>query len=525
MPQAVCVKKQKANNCRTSGKSGKKIIRRSYTPISDALAQPQVFADTELADGIKKHGLVNLFARCFRKERRSDAEPIAGILCALIVWPLLKVPSIHCFCSELCQFLTGRKDDSQRRQDILYGVMGREDINWRSFSRRVSMNVASQTDLGPVNQRTFVVDDSIKQRRGEKVEGSSRHWDHTEGRSVFGQQVVELGMAGEKGFLPIDRQIYMSSKGAVEKPIDKDFRDKRSAAARDMERALKEDKHNMFRRMLKDAIRKGYRAKCVVGDAWFGCKENIETALVCGLTAIFQMKRGKLQYRLHKADERTYTAKELYQKCQRRLKKENKHSLYKTHRMKAWINLETSPTKEERWHEIILVFSAPADNSGKETWVVFLCTDVDATAGQVLSIYALRWSIEVYFKEVKQNFGFLVEQSGRYQFSYASVHLASIRYTLLFEAMIRSGGLSYGEVRDKQSGQLQVLSYAGLMWQLFRTIIEGAMDGLVQTLGSEVIERVSQAIDEAIDSFLNRALQLEPNLIRSQLRAEAAGHL
>lgn len=519
------MKKKKANNGRTSGKSSKKVVRRSYTPISDALAQPQVFADTELADGINKHGLVNLFARCFRKQRRSDAEPIAGILCALIVWPLLKVSSIHCFCAELCQFLTGRKDDSQRRQDILYGVMGREDINWRNMSGKVSMNAASETDLGSVNQRAFVVDDSIKPRRGEKVEGSSRHWDHTEGRSVFGQQVVELGIAGEKGFLPIDRQIYMGSKGAVEKPLDKDFRDKRSAAARDMERALTEDKHGMFRRMLNGAIRKGHRAKYVIADAWFGCKENIEAALACGLTAIFQMKRGNLKYRLHKDGKRAYTAKELYTKCQRRLKQENKRSIYKTHRMKAWINLETDPAKEERWHEIILVFSAPANNSGNESWVVFLCTDVDATAGQVLSVYALRWSIEVYFKEVKQNFGFLAEQSGRYQFSYASVHLAAIRYTLLFEAMVRSGGLSYGEVRDKQSGQLQVLSYAGLMWQLFRTIIEGAMDGLVETLGSDVVERVSQEIDEAIESFLTRALQLEPNLIQSQLRAEAAGHL
>lgn len=519
------MKKQKANNCRKSGKSGKEVVRRSYTPISDALAQPQVFADTELADGIKNHGLVKFFARCFGKERRADAEPIAGILSALIVWPLLNLASIHCFCSELCQFLAGRKDDSQRRQDILYGVLGREDINWRSMSRKVSKDVVMQTDLGSVSQRAFVVDDSIKRRRGKKVEGSSHHWDHTEGRSVFGQQVVELGMAGEKGFLPIDRQIYMSSKGAVEKPEDRGFRDKRSAAARDMDRARGEDKHSMFRRMLKAAIKAGWKAKYVLGDAWFGCKENVETALACGLTAIYQMKRGKLQYRLHEDDERVYTAKQLYLKCQRRLKKENEHSLYKTHRMKVWINLETNPTKDERWHEIILVFSAPADNSGKDSWVVFLCTDVDATAGQVLSIYALRWSIEVYFKEVKQNFGFLAEQSGRYQFSYASVHLAAIRYTLLFEAMIKSGGLSYGEVRDKQSGKLQVLSYAGLMWQLFRNIIEGAMDGLAQTLGSETVERVTQAIDEAVESFLNRALQLEPSLIRSQQRAELAGHL
>ncbi|MEZ5327252.1 MAG: transposase [Verrucomicrobiales bacterium] len=97
--------------------------------------------------------------------------------------------------------------------------------------------VAAQNELGPVERRAFVIDDSIKTRRGKKVEGSSSHWDHTEGRTVRGQQVVELGIAGEAGFLPVDRQIFMGDKNAVHKPEDKDFSDKRNAAARDMARA------------------------------------------------------------------------------------------------------------------------------------------------------------------------------------------------------------------------------------------------------------------------------------------------
>ena len=81
---------------------------------------------------------------------------------------------------------------------------------------------------------------------------------------------------------------------------------------------------------------------------------------------------------------------------------------------------------------------------------------------KILQVYALRWSIEVYFKEIKQNLGFLKEQSGSYQFAYASVHLSAIRYVLLFDAMLRQGTLSYGEIRDRQTGQLQVLTYATL---------------------------------------------------------------
>jgi len=71
-------------------------------------------------------------------------------------------------------------------------------------------------------------------------------------------------------------------------------------------------------------------------------------------------------------------------------------------------------------------------------------------------------SIEVYFKEIKQHLGLRKEQSDRYQVAYASVHLAALRYLLLFEAMLRGGRLSYGEVRDRPSGQIS----CSWMWRL-----------------------------------------------------------
>ena len=109
------------------------------------------------------------------------------------------------------------------------------------------------------------------------------------------------------------------------------------------------------------------------------------------------------------------------------------------------------------------VFSAPVRSAPADKWVLFLCTAPSLSDYKILQTYALRWSIEVYFKEIKQHLGFLKEQSGRYQVAYASVHLAALRYLLLFEAMLRGGGLSYGEIRDRQSGQIQALTYAGLL--------------------------------------------------------------
>jgi hypothetical protein len=487
---------------------------RSYTPLSDALSQPLVFADTELAEGIERHSLAGLLRAAINRQRRSDAEPLPQVLCALLVWPLMKVKSLHCFCCELCQILAGQVC-------VLYDFLGREDINWRGLSSELARRVFHANDLGGASQRAFVVDDTSQARAGRKVEGTSCYFDHTEGRHRKGHQVLQLGLAAEKGFLPLEAQIVMGQKGAIDKPKAKPFRDQRSSAARDLRRAREHSKHQLFRQMLHRALRAGFRAAYVLADAWFGCKENINCCLENNLVGIFQMKRGLLAYRYH---GRAYTAHQLYGLIQRRMRPAHRRARFKTTSLIVSLNLQTEDRQPARWVEVRLVFSAPVRARSADTWVVFLCTHTQLTDTKILEVYALRWSIEVYFKEIKQNLGFLKEQSGRYQLAYASVHLAALRYLLLFEAMLRAGGLSYGQIRDRESGRLQTLTYAALLWQLFRALIEGALDGLVRDLGRKVIKKVLAVIDQSVEGFLNEALQISPQQISVQLKAEELGY-
>lgn len=488
---------------------------RSYTPLADALAQPLVFADTELSEGIQRHALVGLLVAALSRKRRADGEPLSHVLCALLVWPLLQVKSLHCFCAELCQFLAGQVS-------VLYDFLGREDVNWRGVSSALAWRVQQANDLGPRSQRAFVVDDTSQARAGRKVEGTSCYFDHTEGRHRKGHQVLQLGLAAEKGFLPVEAQLVTGQKGAIDKPKDKPFRDQRSAAARDMRRAREQSKHQKFREMLQRALRAGFRACYLLADAWFGCKENIACCLEHELVGIFQMKRGLLAYQYR---GRTYTAHQLYARVKRRMRPLNRRARFKTASLVVSLNLATEPGQPPRWVEVRLVFSAPVRTRSADTWVVFLCTDVTLSEAKILQVYALRWSIEVYFKEIKQHLGFLKEQSGRYQVAYASVHLAAMRYLLLFEAMLRAGQLNYGEIRDRESGRLQVLTYAALLWHLFRALIEGALDGLVRELGRKVVEKVLAAIDQTVEGFLNDALQISPQQVAVQLKAEELGDL
>jgi hypothetical protein len=488
---------------------------RSYTPLADALNQPLTFVDTELSAGIQRHSVAGRLRGVIGRQRRSDGEPLANVLCALLVWPLLKTKSLHSFCTELCQFLAGHVS-------VLYDFLGREDINWRGLSSGLARRVEQDNELGAPSRRAFVVDDTSQARAGRKVEGTSCYFDHTEGRTRKGHQVLQLGLASEKGFLPVEAQIVMGEKGAIDKPQDKPFRDQRSSAARDLRRALEQSKHQTFRDMLGRALRAGFGAAYVLADAWFGCKENIGCCLDHKLVGIFQMKRGNLAYQ-HQGHN--YTASQLYAKVQRRMKPGNRQARYKTASLVVRINLEPDDRQPARWVKVRLVFSAPVRARSAETWVVFLCTDPSLSEATILEVYALRWSIEVYFKEIKQHLGFLKEQSGRYQLAYASVHLAAVRYLLLFEAMLRNGQLTYGEIRDRESGRLQILTFATLLWHLFRALIEGALEGLIKHIGRRIVRRVLASIDQTVENFLNEALAMTPEQVSVQLQAEELGYL
>ena len=59
-----------------------------------------------------------------------------------------------------------------------------------------SIRAATQGNRSQV--KAFVLDDSIKARRGKKMEDVSSHYDHTTNHHVMGQQVLTLGLVSAR---------------------------------------------------------------------------------------------------------------------------------------------------------------------------------------------------------------------------------------------------------------------------------------------------------------------------------------
>jgi hypothetical protein len=152
-------------------------------------------------------------------------------------------------------------------------------------------------------------------------------------------------------------------------------------------------------------------------------------------------------------------------------------------------------------------------DAGRKDWALFLSTDVQLSMSKMLEIYALRWGIEVYFKEAKQHLGFLKEQTSTFASHTASIHLCAIRYLMLMHNKLAGHESRIGDIRSTIQEQLDTLSFAGRLWQIFRSIISGALHDVQEKLGCSK-ETIMEIIDERVNTFFVRSLQLDAVTLR-----------
>jgi len=130
------------------------------------------------------------------------------------------------------------------------------------------------------------------------------------------------------------------------------------------------------------------------------------------------------------------------------------------------LDLAEKGEKSPQWTPVRLLFvrglKEPDEAEvGKKDWALFLTTDVQLGMSKMLEIYALRWGIEVYFKEAKQHLGFLKEQTVPFASHTASIHLCAIRYLMLLHNKLESHDSHVGDIRSQMQEQLDSLSFAG----------------------------------------------------------------
>jgi SRSO17 transposase len=472
---------------------------------ADILSDPHMPADNQLARLWKVMAIPTLLSRAGIGKR--SGLPAPNVVYLLLLWGWLKVSSISMFSRDSLQSF------ADARKDVIYDFLKREDLNWRGFHTQVARRVYQDHNLKECRIKAFVVDDSVKSRRGKKMGGVSRHFDHLTGRTVKGQQVIMLGLATESTFLPLDQDIFISTKQIQPQPFD----DNRSVAARRYKQSLEMSKPELLALALKRALRNGFEADYFLADAWFGNKPTIRLTEECDLTAIVRMKKDKTKYRLTTfkdggMQQEMLTAIELHKKVVRKQWDKIPGTAYQAKTINVELNLAEKASDPDQFLSVRLQFVRGAagdekSHPGKHDWALFLSTDSELTPQQMLEIYALRWGIEVYFKEAKQHLGLLKEQTITYTSHIASISLTAIRYLMLLYTALEQGK-RLSEVRNEMSDGLVNLSFGQRLWGLFRCLINDTIEQFRIKLG-DMADEIMNAIEQRINTFFVQALQLD----------------
>lgn len=198
------------------------------------------------------------------------------------------------------------------------------------------------------------------------------HFSHAKGRCVKGANILS-GLIRYGDFsLPLAFEV-------VRKDIHfcsiEDRRERRKASL---------TKNEMLRSMLAQAVKNDVKFNYVLGDTWFGSKENMEyIQREIGKIFVFGMKSNRLAA--------------LSEKDRKKGQYQNICSLNMKDRevRKIWLKDLSFP---------VLLVKRVFKNGNGSTGTLYLVTnELNFDADQVYDIYQKRWRVEEYHKSIKQN--------------------------------------------------------------------------------------------------------------------------
>lgn len=329
------------------------------------IAHKNISFDSELNRAFNELKLKSLLNRSGIFKQRGYAA--VSILFLIVLLPFLK-RKLNDFSNT--SFIA-KPIDAQK--DAYYRFLNHERFNWRRLVYVVAVKIINFCEDVPLSQKVLIADDSIIPKSGEKMELVSYHFDHKVGRSILGNQCLQLGYHNGINFFPVDASFNTSSK----RP-NNNLRniDKRTNGWQRRKEALNK-KTDILVQMIMRAWHSGIDASFVLFDSWFAHDDVISKIYNIGYGVICRLKKGRVKYTFQ---GQQYTLKQLWQNVAKK-----KAVFIGEYQVRcACLNVSLPKTGDVR---ILFV------SDGKKQWNALLCTDLEASASEILGYYTRRWAI------------------------------------------------------------------------------------------------------------------------------------
>ena len=243
----------------------------------------------------------------------------------------------------------------------------------------------------------LIIDDTINRKTGKHMEEAGYHFDSAEGKAVWGHDIVTTHYVNGETEYPVRLSLYVK-KEACQKE-QRVFKTRIQLAIEQI-----------------NAFTPPTGTKTVVPfDSWFFCRLIVEAVASRGWDWVTQAESNRIIH--YKGEELNVTelAEQLPEGQFRTVK--IKGEAYSLCGLKVWM---------QKVGEVKLVIADEADG-----FHFYVSNRIDWSERQVLEAYKRRQSIDVFYRDAKQNLGLEEYQMRRGRGAIIHWHLAFNAYTLL----------------------------------------------------------------------------------------------
>jgi len=364
----------------------------------------------------------------------------------------------------------------QAQKDTFYRFK-KAEWSWGPFYRRFLIHLGGRLHWSQTaRENCLILDTSTLPKRGKRLENLSFVYDHSQGKTVKGYEILTLGLLTPQNFYPVNFSHHFSQTAPA------DAREARPEKTRgDLARRLREAKELtkpvLALKMLQAGLAQGLPARYLLVDAWFTSPTFCRSVQDLGLQVIGRLKRDRtLYYRAGVG----YTLVELYQAHKHRLVKAAALGLSLIRvPVRCGNGLEGTIVLTKGYKEPNLEARPGGKIKAEPPWAAFFSTDLTLTAVEVVQKYLGRWSIEVFFKEAKQRLGLGQEQGRSFAAQVFSVTQAFFRYSLLAYLLEHDEqSQTIGDLFRQLEEETGKLTFLERLWQHLATFLKTVLNTL-----------------------------------------------
>ena len=377
-------------------------------------------------------------------------------------------------------------------KNCYYRLLGRVWMDWRKLLLRVSTRFcAIVRDKGAEDThqpKCFIIDDTLIEKAGLKIERVSRVFDHVTRRCVLGFKLQLLAFFDGRSTIAADFSVHREKGkdrdyGLTREQRGDQYSKKRPEDSPAHERLSEADrsKLDVAIEMIRRAFSAGLAASLVLADSWYTCERLIAEVRAIGGGALHYVGLAKLGNTKYLVQGKKMAAEQLIARYGR----ENTHPCrkYRCQYIDLKGMLGSQPVR------IFLVKYGRARN-----WNVLLTSDTGMGFTKAFEAYQIRWNIEVMNRETKQYLGLGAYQGRDFDGIIADCTLCYVTYDVMALEKRFTQYETIGELFRSEREDLVALT----LWKRTLACLKRLLEVLAEKLGLDFEELLLEiAHDEA----------------------------